>query len=390
MKKLLSLSALLITLTLTAQSWTFSKGGNAFDGTYKTSSVVGKGTEYPYKTPSIVINKFDNDKDKINFYLNGAGYHQDDTGLSIKWVFDNEPQTIYSSYSWSLSEDGKIIFFYSFNNPNEKSTKLEKIDIIDKLTKANKVSIRVNDNYGSNDLVFSLSGSTKAINYVIPPNEREKLLIAASEKRKQVIEDKKNKEILFESLSDRLNLEMFEENSLIKLKEKIKEDLGLGKYSFSLVDNVVDVEVIGDGYSFDKYREVRVSLVKQDGTKRLISGDWIVMEGAPVYKRNNEVKETVKSLLLKYKNENLIEHLADKVLEKANRSYDGFSISSINDIKIILSNFSYGTFWDCKINIYLDDGSLQTVDNTYIYSSGKVTISENELKSIGGERDVEF
>ena len=388
MKTLLSLSTLLITLTLTAQSWTFSKGGNAFDGTYKTSSVVGKGTEFPYKTPSLVINKFDNDKDRINFYLNGAGYHQDDTGLSIKWVFDNEPQTIYSSYSWSLSEDGKIIFFNRFNNPKEKSTKLEKIDIIDKLTKANKVSIRVQNNYGSNDLVFSLSGSTKAINYVIPPNERDKLFIAASEKRNQVLEDKKNKGILFEKLSEKLNSEMFEEKSLLKLKEEIKEDLGLGKYSFSTVDNVVDVEVIGNGYSFDKYREVEVSLVKQDGTKSSIYGDWIVMEGAPVYKRNNEVKENVKSLLLKYKNENLIEHLADKVLEKANRY--NVSINSIKDIKIVLSGFKYGYFWDCKINIYLEDGSLETVDNTYIYSSGKVEISKKELKAIGGEADVEF
>ena len=59
-KPVIKESALLITLTLTAQSWTFSKGGNAFDGTYKTSSVVGKGTEYPYKTPILVINKFDN------------------------------------------------------------------------------------------------------------------------------------------------------------------------------------------------------------------------------------------------------------------------------------------------------------------------------------------
>ena len=387
MKTLLSLSTLLITLTLTAQSWTFSKGGNAFDGTYKTSSVVGKGTEFPYKTPRLVINKFDNDE-QINFYLNGAGYFQDDTGLSVKWVFDNEPQIIYSSYSWSLSDDGKIIFFNRFNNPKEKSTKLEDIDIIDKLTKANKVSIRVQNNYGSNDLVFSLSGSTKAINYVIPPNERDKLLIAASEKRNQVLEDKKNKGILFEKLSEKLNSEMFEEKSLLKLKEEIKEDLGLGKYSFSTVDNVVDVEVIGNGYSFDKYREVEVSLVKQDGTKSSIYGDWIVMEGAPVYKRNNEVKENVKSLLLKYKNENLIEHLADKVLEKANRY--NVSINSIKDIKIVLSGFKYGYFWDCKINIYLEDGSLETVDNTYIYSSGKVEISKKELKAIGGEADVEF
>jgi hypothetical protein len=92
-------------------------------------------------------------------------------------------------------------------------------------------------------------------------------------------------------------------------------------------------------------------------------------------------------LLLKYKNENLIEHIADEVLEKAN-TYNGFSISSIKEIKIVLSDFNFGTFWNCKINIYLNDDSLQTVDNTLLY--GKVEISEKELKSIGGESDVEF
>jgi hypothetical protein len=30
------------------------------------------------------------------------------------------------------------------------------------------------------------------------------------------------------------------------------------------------------------------------------------------------------------------------------------------------------------------------VDNTYIYSSGKVEISKKELKAIGGKADVEF
>ena len=91
----------------------------------------------------------------------------------------------------------------------------------------------------------------------------------------------------------------------------------------------------------------------------------------------------------KYQRADIITHLAKKVLEKANR-YNGFSLSSIKEIKIVLSGFKYGYFWDCKINIYLEDGSLQTVDNTYIYSSGKVEISKKELKAIGGKADVEF
>ena len=94
-------------------------------------------------------------------------------------------------------------------------------------------------------------------------------------------------------------------------------------------------------------------------------------------------------LLKKYQRADIITHLSDKLLKEAN-IYNGFSISSIKDIKIVLSGFKYGKFWDCKINIYLEDGSLQTVDNTYIYSNGKVEISKKELKAIGGKADVEF
>ena len=32
-------------------------------------------------------------------------------------VFDNEPNTIYSTYDWSISSDGKFIFL-EFNNPD--------------------------------------------------------------------------------------------------------------------------------------------------------------------------------------------------------------------------------------------------------------------------------
>ena len=376
-------------LTIFGQSWTSSKGGDTFDGTYKTCSVEGRGTEYPYKSPRLSINIFDNEKNDINFYISGAGFFQNNSGLSIMWVFDNEPNTIYSSYSWSISNDGKIIFFDEFNNPDENATKLEKIDIISKLTKANKVSIRVSDDYGQNDLTFSLSGSTRAINFVIPPSESESLLNIAKEKRNKALDEINNKGILLDNLIGKLNYEMIEENSLKQLKEKIKEDLGLGNYSFSMVENVKDIEVVGNVSSFESRRKVDVFYVKDDGSKSKIFGDWYVLEGAPVYARNEEIKETVKSLLIKYKYEKLITHLTDEVLKQA-KGYKGFPISSINEVKIILSKFQYGKFWSCKLNIYLNDGSVITKKDTYIYSSGNVEISKSRLKSIGGKDGIEF
>jgi hypothetical protein len=384
MIKQIALIFLLCPFLSKGQSWIYSKGGSSFDGTYKTSLVEGKGNEYPYKTPNLVINKFDNDN-SINFYLKGAGFFQDNTGLNIKWVFDNEPKTIYSSYSWSLSNDGKTIFFSSFNNPNKKSTKLEAIEIIDKLTRANKVELRVMDNYGTNDIVFSLKGSSKAINFVLPLNERNKLLKIASAKRDNEILEKKDREVLFESISQKLKEEMFTEYSIMKLKKEIKDDLVWQK-------NIIDIEVIGKGYQFEKYREVDVFYINKDGSKSEIYGDWTVLDSAPVYKRNLESKTAVNSLLLKYKNEKLIKHIADEILKKYNK--DGFPINSIKDVKIVLNRYFQEQFWSCKISIYLNDKSVVTIAETYLYSkvsgNGGIKITKKDLLSMGGEENVEF
>ena len=112
MKKLLFLSILFfyIQTNVSAQSWKYENGGDAFDGKYKTSFVKGNGSNYPYNKPVLAINKFDKDS-QINFYISSAGYFQEDTGVKILWVFNTEPNVIYSTYDWSYSSDGKTIFF---------------------------------------------------------------------------------------------------------------------------------------------------------------------------------------------------------------------------------------------------------------------------------------
>lgn len=412
MKTLLSLSALLITLTLTAQSWTFSEGGNAFDGKYKTSSVIGKGTNYPYTKPSLVINKFEGEEN-INFYISGGGYFQEKTGISVLWVFDNEPNKIYSTYDWTISSDGKILFFREFNNPDGVA-RLKPIDIIDRLTLANKVTVRMKDDYGSNDIVFSLSGSSKAINSVIPQDERKKIIDLAKADRDTIEGEAEKNQTVFDELMKTVSEEKLSSSSVSLLESSFQKDLGLSYYTGQGTGKnykTISVEgKIGDAM-FESYGYVDIYYVLFDGSKEKIYGTWSVEKDAPVFERVKEEvanieaekakqeaekaekkvkdKEYLVGLLKKYQRDDIINHLADKVLEKTN-SYNNFSLSSINDIKIVLSSFKYGKFWNCKINIYLKDGSLQTVDNTYIYSSGNIEISKKALKSIGGKGDVEF
>ena len=189
--------------------WKFQESDNPFDGKFKTAFVVGYGSDYPYKSPSLCIQKTEKSDDFINFYISGAGYHQK-TGVSIKWVFDLEPNTIYISSNIYTSKDGKTLFLDDFMNP-EGGFKIEGIEFIEKLKQANKVNVRISDEYSSNDLSFSLIGSTRAINLVIPVEyknnriselnaERDKLTNIESELsnklKSYLITDEENEDII--------------------------------------------------------------------------------------------------------------------------------------------------------------------------------------------------
>ena len=226
MKKLLFLSILFLctTTNVSAQSWKYENGGDAFDGKYKTSFIKGLGREFPYNKPILAINKFDKNS-SINFYISSAGYFQEDTGVKILWVFNTEPNVIYSTYDWSYSSDGKIIFFKEFNDPNSDN-KISRYEFIEKLKLASKVSVRISNKYGSNDLTFSLSGSTKAIDFVLP--NLKDLISDVVYKRQIKNKFKEEKKIELNKLLEILKTQKISASSMSILKNKIKTDLGIG------------------------------------------------------------------------------------------------------------------------------------------------------------------
>ena len=78
--------------------------------------------------------------------------------------FNNEKGIIYKSLSLGYSSDRKSVYLDGNFSPNY----LRPIKIFQKLMEASYVNIRIKNDYGQNDMRFSLSGSTKAIKYVIP------------------------------------------------------------------------------------------------------------------------------------------------------------------------------------------------------------------------------
>ena len=391
MKKIILLLTLIPFISF-GQGWTSSEGGSAFDGKYKTSSVVGKGDNFPYNKPVLVINKFNGEK--LNFYISKGGFFQEKTNIGVLWVFDNEPDTIYSTYDWSISDDGKILFFSEFNNP-DGSGKLKPIDIIEKLMLANNVSVRMKDKYGANDIVFSLIGSTKAINFVLPKDERDELTAIANKSRavaKAENDENEKKQLekqqIFDDLVNAANYEQLDDSSISLLKSQFKKDLGLEYYSSLATGKDYKSIVVKKGTKakamFEDYGYVEVYYLLGDGNEEKIIGGWKVNMDAPVFvnyrakiiEQNQMIEKFVSTLNL----EKIKNHFKDEILKKVERSYNPkFELKNIVGINITFSDYRFKKVWESVVTLFLDDMQKETF-KSYVYD---LEISKKELKELG-------
>ncbi len=391
MKNILFTFLFTISLISFGQTWQYSEGGNAFDGKYKTSIVTGVGSTFPYEKPSLVVNKFEGES--INFYITDAGYFQENTGVSVLWVFDNEPEKVYSTYNFSISNDGKILFFLEFNNP-DGSGKLKPVDIIEKLTIGNEVTLRVSDDYGSNDIIFSLRGSSKAINFVIPKEERQIMLDEGLTERKALAEVEAKNQLILDGLMKKATEEKISSTSLSSLKSQFEKDLGLSyysgmqtgkKYKSILVDAGLDDSM------FTSYGYVDIFYILDDGSKDKILGTWTVEMDAPIFSRLKDEYEAdnshLENILSKYERVEIIDYLKREVSKLSKKYSKEFDVLDVESVKITLSDYRFKKFWNCKVEIILNDGTERVIDNARVYD---LEISKKELKSLGGQMGVAF
>ena len=402
-KAFLTIVTLLFFLAGFSQNWKYETGGNDFDGTYKTAYVQGKGGQFPYSNPSLVINTFDNDEESINFYIEGAGFFQKKTGIEVLWVFDNEPKVIYSTYSFSLSSDGKILFLKMFNNPNS-GNKINQYEFINKLKNASKVSVRISDRYGNDDFTFSLSGSTRAINSVIPAEKMKSIIFEITqtkeiEAKKEELEHKKKNEfakIRNEKIDSLLQFAIkmkLDNASYLRLKMLVKADLD----DISKFNEYTSIEFrpYSDSKLFENDGRVDAYYVFTDGTEAKLYGRFNVSMNSPLFEIEREAaaeaqrrelvqKNKIKAILMKYNNENLIEYMLEKIIYYQGQNY--FELNEISNVTSTFSKIQYGVIWDLYVKIHLD-GNKIFERRLYI---DKFQISKREVKEMGGQLGVEF
>lgn len=152
MKKLLLLVvAILGVATAYSQAWEYRSGENKFDGfKWQVAGTVGTG-EFPYTTPGFGVRKTNLDQD-IEFLIVDGG--PSSTRDVIKIIVDNGD--VYEGWI-STSTSSNTDFFIHLTDEEELS-------LIKEIKNGSTLKMRVYNSYKTYDMVFSLRGSTAAIN----------------------------------------------------------------------------------------------------------------------------------------------------------------------------------------------------------------------------------
>ena len=398
MKNLILFSLLtLLVNPLFSQTWKTESGGDDFDGKYKLAYVQGVGEEFPYNEPLMAFIKWSNQED-YTFYIKDADFLQPSTSIEIIFVFDNEPGVFYSVYEstdgkLSLSADGKTAFLNGFRNSEDRIS-YSKYEILQKLMTASTVSVRFKDKFGQNDTKFNLSGSTKAINFVLPESELNVLVEKAINVRNEELNDEKIKTELVESLIKKLAPISLTESSIKELNDKIKKDLGINwplKESFA--ENIVSIKygVDFESSQFKDRSSVDLFYILVDGSEEEIYPSlnrWIIEPNSILFEEAKNAEQAkiaateaaiknVKDILKKYVFQDIIDLILEEIKDEAESWPYDWGWTDIENVKVIFNKKVQGIELD-SITVFLNDGSEEELN---VYSSRK--LKNKELKLIG-------
>jgi len=191
MKNILLLFAIFALNNTLAQSWKYLTKTDELGVEYQSAYSNGSGSEYPYHNPKLSVDIKDNDS--LTFHLTEIGYFQNTKNLSITWMFNKNPEEQYKTLDFELSEDGETIYLHVFEHEKSKDI-VNMLDFIEKLKTGNRIDVKIEEKYGKNDLIFSLSGSTKALSSVISEDYKTRMASHFSTMAQHKVEAFQNKE----------------------------------------------------------------------------------------------------------------------------------------------------------------------------------------------------
>jgi len=160
-KTLLILTAILAFNSVNAQ-WYYKTKKSDFSKDYKIAYALGTGNNWPYEDVSLFVRNRDSE---LDVFVSGFGYFSDYSSdeHELKIVVDGGE--IYTAKYLSVSTSNESLFLGDFTNESGEVVSIE--FILNLMREGSKMSIRTYNGSDYNTAKFTLSGSTKAINFVL-------------------------------------------------------------------------------------------------------------------------------------------------------------------------------------------------------------------------------
>ena len=248
---------------------------------------------------------------------------------------------------------------------------------------------------------FSLSGSTKAINFVLPNlddliSEIVEIRIVQNninqENQKKAQENQRKVDKLLEGIKPK----KLSETSFRILKSKIEDNFGLGILEGEGTNkNYMSIEATPKSETmFISYGYVDLHYILEDGSKELIYGTYQVDMDSPLFQeikqKEKEKIEILNLLLEKYSYEPLRKMIADDIISVEGSSLYNmngkFKIENIKQVLVTIKDYSVGKFWMGTMEVQLIDGN---VINRKLWVS-RLQLTKKILKTMGGTKNVPF
>lgn len=170
-KTLLILTAILAFNSVNAQ-WYYKTKKSDFSNDYKIAYTLGTGNNYPYNDVSLFIRNTsgsDGIAESVDVFIAGFGYFSSYSSDEHEVKISIDSGEVYTSLDLSVSTDNDTLFLGDFVNESGDTFSIE--FILKLMKEGSKMSIRTFNGSSFNTAKFSLSGSTKAINFTYPDLE---------------------------------------------------------------------------------------------------------------------------------------------------------------------------------------------------------------------------
>ncbi len=160
-KVLLVLVAVLVFNSVNAQ-WYSKLRKSDFSSDYKIAYALGSGNDYPYIDVSLFIRNRDSE---LEVFVSGFGYFSSYSSKDHDLKLSIDGGEVYTAKNLSVSTDNEALFLGDFISDSGEVVSIE--FILNLMKEGSRMSIRTYNGSDYNTAKFTLSGSSKSIDFVL-------------------------------------------------------------------------------------------------------------------------------------------------------------------------------------------------------------------------------